>query len=226
MDRVNRSLLIASTFLAISAALLMARSHTQGQSPEVQVAAGQQVEQNHVIRQVAGQQPSDRQTRPGLLQVLAGAASKGSENHQHQNMSKTPSTGLLNTLFSRSPAGNHSTSNHATQGQRPHTPQNMLQPRAPTPAGRECSTGLERGPLPRSSPIQPGLQSRSTPRSRASQLGCRATQYSRHPRRSESHDPSHSGLVPTPKRAHRRSEVQPAERTHASSGRRDPAPQS
>ncbi len=130
MDRVNRSLLIASTLLAIPVALLMAPL-SQGKSPEVQVAVGQEVKQNNVIRQVAGQQTSDRQTRPGLLQVLAGASSKGSENHQHQNMSKTPSKGLLDTLFSRSPAANHPTASHAAHAQHTHAQHTHAAPANP-----------------------------------------------------------------------------------------------
>ncbi len=132
MDRANRSLLIASTFLAVPAALLMA-SLSHGKSPEVQLAVGQGGQQSHPIQQVAGQQ-----TRPGLLQVLAGTSSKGNENHQHQNMSKTPSKGLLDTLFSRSNANRSQPSAHGSGSQ-----QGSANPHArPTPTAQPDWSGI------------------------------------------------------------------------------------
>ncbi len=125
MDRVNRPPLFASTFLALPAALLMVTLST-AQSPEVRLAVGQGNESPQAIRQVAGRQSDKNQTRPGLLQVLAGTRSKGSENHQHQNMSRTPSKGLLDTLFSRSSGGQASSPSHnAHTGPQAHSGQHV-----------------------------------------------------------------------------------------------------
>ena len=71
MDRVNRSLLVASTLLAVPAVLLMA-SLSSGTTPDVELAVGQEGEDTGSVQQVVGKQPKSRQTRPGLFQVMAG----------------------------------------------------------------------------------------------------------------------------------------------------------
>lgn len=123
MDRVKRTLFLASSLLAIPAIGVPAK-FALGQSPQVQLAVGQAgTPQTQVIRQVAGRQTSQQQTRPGLLQVLAGVSSKGSENHSHQNMAKTQSKGLFGTLFSGS-----SSDNRQSQPQPSHASHNRQQP--------------------------------------------------------------------------------------------------
>lgn len=121
MDRVNRTLLVVSSLLAIPAALLMSPP-SHGQSSGAQQTVGRADRQAHSVRQVAGTQPverksSDHQTKPGLLQVLIGSSNKGSENHQHQNMSTSQSRGLFSSLFSRSSGGSgqHSRQTHSAQ---------------------------------------------------------------------------------------------------------------
>ena len=66
----------------------------------VQQAVGVIAPQDSVIQQVVGKQPKPRKTRPGLLQVLAGSKPRGDANHQHENMAKGDSKGLLDVLFS------------------------------------------------------------------------------------------------------------------------------
>lgn len=67
----------------------------------IQQAVGVLAPQENVIQQVVGKQSKPRKTRPGLLQVLAGSKPKGDANHQHENMSKSDSKGLLDVLFSK-----------------------------------------------------------------------------------------------------------------------------
>ena len=87
MDRVNRSLIVASTLLAIPTALLMVSLST-GTTPDVQLAVGQGGDDVNAIEQVVGKQPNTPRTRPGLFQVISGSKSPGNPNHQHENMPK------------------------------------------------------------------------------------------------------------------------------------------
>lgn len=101
MDRVNRSKIFNPALIAITAVFLtVSVSHAEGSG--VQLAVGHGGDESGAIQQVAGKQPKSRQTRPGLLQVLTGAQPKGSTNHQHQNMPKGDSKGLLDVLFNGS----------------------------------------------------------------------------------------------------------------------------
>ena len=98
MDRVNRSMVFPPALIAVTAALLIV-SLVQADSPVVQQAVGRGSDESQVIQQVVGKQPQLRQTRPGLLEVLAGSKPKGSVDHRHKNMSKGESKGLLDALF-------------------------------------------------------------------------------------------------------------------------------
>lgn len=68
----------------------------------IQQAVGVSNSQSGMVQQVVGKQPKSRNPRPGLLEVLAGAKPKGSENHEHPNMPKEKSKGLLDVLFNKS----------------------------------------------------------------------------------------------------------------------------
>ncbi len=114
MDRVNRSFLLASTLLAVPAALLMA-SLTTGTTPDVQHAVGQTSDDSGAIQQVVGKQPKTVHGRPGLLQVLAGSRSKGNPNHHHQNMPQNEPKGLFDGLFDGSKRTTHSHASHPTR---------------------------------------------------------------------------------------------------------------
>ncbi len=114
MARVNRRFLVASPLIALPIVLLMA-SLSSGTAPidgsaEVQYAVPNLTEQESAepaIRQVAGNQIVQRNTRPGLLEVIAGSRTTGSPNHRHKNMSNNQSRGLLDSLFG---SGNSSSS--------------------------------------------------------------------------------------------------------------------
>ncbi len=67
----------------------------------IQQAVGVFTPEQNVIQQVVGKQAAPRKTRPGLLQVLAGSTPMGNANHQHENMTKGDSKGLLDLLFSK-----------------------------------------------------------------------------------------------------------------------------
>lgn len=67
----------------------------------IQQAVGVLAPEEDMIQQVVGKQSKPRKTRPGLLQVLAGSKPKGDANHQHENMSKGDSKGLLDVLFNK-----------------------------------------------------------------------------------------------------------------------------
>ena len=86
----------------------------------IQQAIGVLAPEENVIQQVVGKQPKSRKTRPGLLQVLAGSKPKGDANHQHENMSKTESKGLLDVLFSKDSksVAKESSSSNGTQRSR------------------------------------------------------------------------------------------------------------
>lgn len=83
----------------------------------IQRAVGVLNSQEHAIQQVVGKQVDSRKTRPGLLQVLTGSEPKGDANHQHENMSKSESKGLLDVLFSKNSTSvaKKSSSSKATQ---------------------------------------------------------------------------------------------------------------
>lgn len=71
------------------------------EDPGIQHAVGVLATEENVIQQVVGKQSKPLKTRPGLLQVLAGSKPKGDQNHQHNNMPKSNSKGLLDVLFSK-----------------------------------------------------------------------------------------------------------------------------
>ena len=71
------------------------------EDPGIQQAVGVLATEENVIQQVVGKQSKPLKTRPGLLQVLAGSKPKGDQNHQHNNMPKSNSKGLLDVLFSK-----------------------------------------------------------------------------------------------------------------------------
>ena len=109
MDRVNQSRkLFPASLVAVATLTLLSFSRADAPStqPEVgetgiQQAVGVSTPQDGLIQQVVGKEPKPRKTRPGLLQVLVGSKSKGDANHQHDNMSKEDSKGLLDVLFSK-----------------------------------------------------------------------------------------------------------------------------
>ncbi|MFK8112922.1 MAG: hypothetical protein AB8B91_12005 [Rubripirellula sp.] len=79
-------------------------SLSTGTSPEVQHAIAQVVadsdSESSNIQQVVGKQLESRKTRPGLLQVITGAESRGNTNHKHKNMSNNNERkGLLDGFF-------------------------------------------------------------------------------------------------------------------------------
>jgi hypothetical protein len=109
------------------------------QDAGIQQAVGVLAPQENVIQQVVGKQPKPRRTRPGLLQVLAGSKPKGDANHQHENMSKSESKGLLDVLFSKdskSVAKKSSSSNGATKSR------TTGKTAAPTKSGSSLKTGF------------------------------------------------------------------------------------
>ena len=105
MERVNRTLLTNPKIFAFFAMLLMQATLLES-AVRGQVATAHGVAESPKILQVAGSQARSEasgggEKRPGLLQVLAGGAKKGSADHRHQNMGNSNSKGLLNTLFSK-----------------------------------------------------------------------------------------------------------------------------
>ena len=121
MDRVNRSLLLVSTLIAVPAALLTATLVT-GTTPDVALAVGQDVDSAGKVEPVVGKQPSSRRTRPGLFQVVTGSRQSGSRDHSHRNMPQQQPKGLLDAFFDRSGSGNsNGQSQNRASNQNRHT---------------------------------------------------------------------------------------------------------
>ncbi|MDE0863780.1 MAG: hypothetical protein OSA98_08330 [Rubripirellula sp.] len=107
MDRVNHSTVLKPAFFAIPALLFIVslcqadvpRTQRDPANSGIQQAVGVGGSETGVIQQVVGKQPKPRKARPGLLEVLTGSKDKGDQNHQHENMPKHESRGLLNVLF-------------------------------------------------------------------------------------------------------------------------------
>ena len=129
MFRVNRRLAIATPSSAIALAMLMMASSVPASAQErgsvhergsVQHATtkhtNQRAESKSSIQQVAGKQIKTQQTRPGLLQVLAGTQERGDRNHQHKNMNNQ-SRGLLDGLFGGNSRAKQQPSSKSKQGQ-------------------------------------------------------------------------------------------------------------
>ncbi len=132
MDGGNRRILVASTLLAIPAALLMA-SFSIGTPPgsKVELAVGGAGQAEGQVKQVVGKQPKGRSSSRamGLFRALAGETSGSSHNHKHSTHNHsthnqrqtTQPRGLLDGLFNGSSQTKRSSSS-ASSRSRSHSP--------------------------------------------------------------------------------------------------------
>ncbi len=153
MDRVNHSRkLFPASLVAVATLTLLSFSRADAPSnqPEVgetgiQQAVGVSTPQDGVIQQVVGKQPKPRKTRPGLLQVLTGSKPKGDADHQHDNMPKEDSKGLLDVLFSKdskSVTGKNSSTKVAPKSRVTGKSTTKATPKGRTGLGRSVKAGL------------------------------------------------------------------------------------
>ena len=107
MDRVkNGRKIIPASLVAIATLTLISFSRADdtnvrpasdiienSEQTRIQQAVGVSNSQSGVVQQVVGKQTKPRNPRPGLLEVLAGAKPKGSENHEHPEYAQGKSKG-------------------------------------------------------------------------------------------------------------------------------------